>query len=135
MTTTFWRRGICPTVYHLGINLRKYRFYCRTKTWERRDIHRHSGSSTAAIRILQKGSRLRVQVQDNGRGIPQPKQLELMDSSRGGVGVGSMRERLRQFGGTLDIESNGAGTVVSATLEIITTKDNNKDRKAGTKAK
>jgi PAS domain S-box-containing protein len=89
------------------------------------NIHRHSGSSTAAIRILQESSRLLVQVQDNGRGIPQPKQLELMDSSRGGVGVGGMRERLRQFGGTLEIESNGAGTVVSATLEIITANNTN----------
>jgi PAS domain S-box-containing protein len=98
------------------------------------NIHRHSRSSTAAIRILQKGSRLLVQVQDNGRGIPQPKQLELMDSSRGGVGLGGIRERLRQLGGTLEITSNGGGTLVSATLEVIKDQDNvsNKDKEAGT---
>jgi PAS domain S-box-containing protein len=81
------------------------------------NIHRHSGGSTAAIRILQEGGRLLVQVQDNGRGIPQRKQRALMDSSRGGVGLGGIRERLRQLGGTLEITSNGDGTLVSATLE------------------
>jgi PAS domain S-box-containing protein len=45
------------------------------------NIHRHSGGSTAAIRILQEGGRLLVQVQDNGRGIPQRKQRALMDSA------------------------------------------------------
>jgi two-component system, NarL family, sensor kinase len=96
------------------------------------NIHRHSGSSTAAIRILQEGGRLLVQVQDNGRGIPQPKQRELMDSGRGGVGFGGIRERLRQLGGTLEITSNGGGTVISATLEV---NEVNKDQEAGRTAK
>jgi PAS domain S-box-containing protein len=89
------------------------------------NIHRHSGSSTAAIRIQQNGSRLLVQVQDNGRGIPQQKQQELMESGLGGVGFGGIRERLRQLGGTLEIASDGSGTVVSATLNL------NQDQEAG----
>jgi PAS domain S-box-containing protein len=82
------------------------------------NIHRHSGSTTAAIRILQENGHLRVEVQDNGTGIPKEKQRELVESSRGGVGFGGMRERVRQLGGTLDIQSNGNGTVVSATLAV-----------------
>jgi len=82
------------------------------------NIHRHSGSSTAAIRIQQEGSRLLIQVQDNGRGIPQQKQRELMELGRGGVGFGGIRERLRQLGGWLEIVSNGSGTLVSACLEV-----------------
>jgi PAS domain S-box-containing protein len=93
------------------------------------NIHRHSGSSTAAIRIQQNGSRLLVQVQDNGRGIPQQKQQELMESGRGGVGFGGIRERLRQLGGTLEITSDGSGTVVSATLNL------NQDQEAGATTK
>jgi signal transduction histidine kinase len=59
-----------------------------------------------------------IRVQDNGKGIPLEKQRELIESSRGGVGFGGMRERLRQLGGVLEIQSNGTGTVVSATFEV-----------------
>jgi len=82
------------------------------------NIHRHSGSATAAIRIQQEGNRLTVQVRDDGKGIPPEKQWELIESSRGGVGFGGMRERVRQLGGTLKIQSNGTGTVIIATLQI-----------------
>jgi PAS domain S-box-containing protein len=82
------------------------------------NIHRHSGSTTAAIVIRQEQSQLTVQVRDSGKGIPLDKQRELAESSRGGVGFGGMRERLRQLGGTLKIESEGPGTVVSVTLEV-----------------
>src|SRR5580704_14922004 len=37
------------------------------------NIHRHSGSSTATIRLYQEGDRLTVQVQDRGKGIPLEK--------------------------------------------------------------
>jgi len=80
------------------------------------NVHRHSGSSTAEIRIQQQGSRLIIRVRDNGKGIPLEKQLELIGSSRGGVGFAGMRERLRQLDGTLEIQSDPTGTVVTATL-------------------
>jgi hypothetical protein len=48
--------------------------------------------------------------------------------SRGGVGLGGIRERLRQLGGTLEITSKGGGTLVSATLEA------NEDQEARTTA-
>jgi PAS domain S-box-containing protein len=80
------------------------------------NIHRHSGSDTAAINIQQDGERLMVRVQDNGKGIPPEKQRQLIGSNRGGVGFGGIRERLRQLGGTLDIQSNGTGTVITAIL-------------------
>ena len=82
------------------------------------NIHRHSGSDTAAIRIQRKDSRLVVQVQDSGKGIPKEKQLELTASGRSGVGFGGMRERVRQLGGNLEIYSEGNGTLISATLNV-----------------
>ncbi|MGB6675959.1 MAG: ATP-binding protein [Terriglobales bacterium] len=82
------------------------------------NIHRHSGSSTATIRLHQEGDRLTVQVQDSGKGIPLEKQHELIESGRGGVGLAGMRERLRRLGGTLEIESNESGTTVSAILKV-----------------
>ena len=78
------------------------------------NIHRHSGSATASIRIHEEGNHLIVQVQDSGKGIPAEKQQNL--AAAGGVGFGGIRERLRQFGGSLEVRSGGSGTVVSATL-------------------
>ncbi len=83
------------------------------------NIHRHSGSATAAIRIQREGSHLTVQVRDCGKGIPKEKLQELASSGRSGVGIGGMRERLRQLGGTLEVQSNRNGTVVTAILEAV----------------
>ena len=82
------------------------------------NIHRHSGSDVAAIRVFHDGDRLVVQVQDNGKGISAEKQRQLVDLDRGGVGFAGMRERLRRLGGTLQIESKENGTVVSAILRV-----------------
>jgi PAS domain S-box-containing protein len=82
------------------------------------NIHRHSGSATAAIRIRQEGSRLVVQVLDSGKGIPKEKLGQLTESGRTGVGFGGMRDRLRQLGGTLEIQSQGNGTIISAVFKI-----------------
>jgi PAS domain S-box-containing protein len=82
------------------------------------NIHRHSGSTTASIRLKHEGNDLTVKVQDSGKGIPMEKQYELIEAGRGGVGFTGMRERLRRLGGTLEIQSNGIGTVVSANLKL-----------------
>jgi PAS domain S-box-containing protein len=82
------------------------------------NIHRHSGSATAAIRVQREGDRLMIRVRDNGKGISPEKQRQLAASGRGGVGFGGMRDRLRQFGGTLEIQSDELGCVVSATLKV-----------------
>ena len=79
------------------------------------NIHRHSGSPAADIRLRREGSELKVQVRDKGKGIPEEKQRELTAS---GLGFGGMRERLRQLGGTLEIQSDQTGTLVSAILKV-----------------
>jgi signal transduction histidine kinase len=82
------------------------------------NIHRHSGGSSALIRVEQDDHQLRVNVQDRGKGIPPEKQLDLASPGRTGVGFRGMRERLRQLGGTLEIQSDTSGTVVSAILPV-----------------
>ena len=85
------------------------------------NIHRHSESPTATIRITAADGQVRVEIEDRGRGIPPEKQFEMASTGTPGVGIRGMRERLRQLGGSLDIHSNGKGTVVVARLPVADT--------------
>jgi len=82
------------------------------------NIHRHSGSAAVTIRVERGDGRVALKVQDHGKGIPEERLRELVVSGRSGVGFGGMRERLRHLGGTLDIQSDRNGTVVTAILQV-----------------
>jgi signal transduction histidine kinase len=82
------------------------------------NIHRHSESPTARIRIITSGSDIRVEVEDRGKGIPPERQFEMESMGIPGVGIRGMRERLRQLGGSLDIHSSGKGTLIVAHLPV-----------------
>jgi signal transduction histidine kinase len=90
------------------------------------NIHRHSGSDRAKITICEEDGSVVVEVKDAGRGISLEKQLEL-SSGRTGVGYRGMRERLRQFGGDLNIQSDNNGTLVRATLPLQPAESSNMD--------
>ena len=81
------------------------------------NIYRHSGSEIAMIRIARDEGTITVEVQDQGKGIPPQKLLEIQ-SEGSGVGIRGMRERLRQFSGELRIESGENGTRVWVTISI-----------------
>jgi PAS domain S-box-containing protein len=81
------------------------------------NIHRHSGSKTAAIRIFRQDGQIIIVVQDSGNGIS-PDKLSLISDSQGGVGFRGMRERIRHLGGDLKIHSDREGTVVTARLPL-----------------
>jgi len=81
------------------------------------NIHRHSGSGTAFIRIACEGESVRIQVQDHGKGIS-PERLSDIQSRGSGVGIRGIRERIRQFHGEMKIESNGSGTSVIVSIPM-----------------
>ncbi|MFZ3331442.1 MAG: PAS domain S-box protein [Candidatus Acidiferrales bacterium] len=81
------------------------------------NVHRHSGSSSARIYLRRTDSTVEVEVSDRGKGISVLRQSE-MASARTGVGVRGMEERVRQFGGTLRIDSSNTGTVVVVELPV-----------------
>jgi signal transduction histidine kinase len=83
------------------------------------NVHRHAESPTAGIRITQDDAYLTVEIEDAGKGIPLEKQNALASSFQTGVGLYGMRERLRRLGGTLEIQSNGQGTRVTAVLPFV----------------
>ena len=79
------------------------------------NIHRHSESETALIRIACESNQIALDIRDQGKGMS-PARLAAIQSGRSGVGIGGMRERLRQFEGTMNIESDGSGTRIFATI-------------------
>jgi signal transduction histidine kinase len=76
------------------------------------NILRHSGSPTASVKVFRLENDIVLEIRDHGRGLPGSNGEAL----HFGVGIRSMQERLRQFGGTLQIESNGSGTMIRAVL-------------------
>ncbi len=77
------------------------------------NIHRHSGSKTAAIRIAREPDKIYAEVQDHGKGISQERLAEVQFQGAG-VGIRGMRERVRQSQGELIIDSNPLGTKITA---------------------
>jgi signal transduction histidine kinase len=83
------------------------------------NVHRHSGSPTAGIRLVRDASVVTLEIMDAGRGIPE----DVLSGSSGtitsvGVGIMGMQERMRQLGGALGIEGGNRGTTVRAVLTL-----------------
>ena len=82
------------------------------------NIHRHSGSLVAKIRIRERDGQVMVDIEDKGKGIPPEKRAEMASTGVTGVGIRGMQERLRQLGGKMAIESASSGTVVMVRLPL-----------------
>lgn len=79
------------------------------------NVHRHSGSPSAHICLARAGGEVTLEVRDVGRGMGGRDQAAGLPA---GVGIAGMRERLRQLGGRLEIESDLPGTRVRAILPL-----------------
>jgi signal transduction histidine kinase len=83
------------------------------------NIHRHSESKNANIRLIRSPEEFRLEIQDSGKGIPVSNNGgSPAEGGRVGVGIQGMRERIMQLGGHFEIKSNGSGTIVSARLPM-----------------
>jgi signal transduction histidine kinase len=82
------------------------------------NIHRHSGSKTARVRLAQMDGYVRCEVSDAGKGIPREKQDTLNSPGSVGVGLRGMRERVSQLRGVLRVQSTESGTTVEAILPV-----------------
>ncbi|MGA8037603.1 MAG: PAS domain-containing protein [Candidatus Acidiferrales bacterium] len=82
------------------------------------NIHRHSGSTTALIRVSRENEKIVVVVQDWGTGIPADRLAPENSGGLKGVGFRGMTERLRHLGGSLQIYSDTHGTVVTASFPV-----------------
>jgi signal transduction histidine kinase len=82
------------------------------------NIHRHSESSTADIRICQFAGGLAIEVKDTGRGIPAETLSKISSVGLPGVGLRGMRERITALGGAFEILSEGTGTTVKVAIPL-----------------
>jgi signal transduction histidine kinase len=81
------------------------------------NIHRHSGSKTAGIRIVREDGALTLTVCDEGRGM-RPERLSEIQSRGSGVGMRGMRERVLHLSGTMSIDSDSSGTRIYVVIPI-----------------
>jgi PAS domain S-box-containing protein len=82
------------------------------------NVHRHSGSKTAHIRLLTRDGMGILEIEDEGKGMPS-QLLEQTDQDwTGALGVGlrGMNERMTQLGGMLEVVSKETGTIVRASV-------------------
>ncbi len=76
------------------------------------NVHRHSGSHTAQVRLARADGKLIVEVSDQGRGLPDARR-----APHRGVGIAGMMERVKHLNGELEFESQpGRGTTIRAIL-------------------
>jgi PAS domain S-box-containing protein len=81
------------------------------------NIHRHAGAKRAWITISRSEGQVTAEVRDNGAGIS-PDRLTQIRSGGSGVGIRGMRERLRQFQGSMEIDSDTTGTKIGVVIPI-----------------
>lgn len=81
------------------------------------NIHRHSESKNAMIRISRNGDKVSLHIEDQGKGMP-PEKLAAIQVHRSGVGITGIRERVRHFGGVVDIQSSDGGTKIVVNLPV-----------------
>ena len=80
------------------------------------NVFRHSGAREAWVTLVKDDTQVVGTVRDNGKGITDGVMEGRPD--RIGVGIGGMRQRVKEFGGELRIGSANPGTFVEVTVPI-----------------
>jgi signal transduction histidine kinase len=81
------------------------------------NIIRHADSEDARIVLRREGRKVQLEVEDNGKGIPESK-LAAINRGGSGVGVRGMKDRVRQLNGEIDVKSGSSGTTISIVFPL-----------------
>ena len=81
------------------------------------NIHRHAGATKAWIVMSRSQTHVTAEVLDNGSGMS-AERLRQVSSGGSGLGTRGMRERIRQFQGSMEIHSDSTGTKVSIQIPL-----------------
>jgi two-component system NarL family sensor kinase len=83
------------------------------------NITKHAGSATVDVVLQVDQNVISLSVRDYGKGISAERLAKMNGSgSDVGVGIAGMRERLKEMGGRLEIESNSTGTLLKASVPV-----------------
>ncbi len=83
------------------------------------NVHRYSGSPDAEINVVDTPDAVKLEVIDHGKGIQAGVVRTKVEGIASlGVGIPGMRERIRQFGGQLEVDFGREGTRVTATVPL-----------------
>ena len=83
------------------------------------NIHRHSGSAKADVNLTFSPAWVTLKVRDYGKGIAQDVLVSFQTKGTNpGVGLAGMRERMRDLGGTLHVQSCEPGVLISAAIPL-----------------
>jgi PAS domain S-box-containing protein len=82
------------------------------------NIHKHSGSTQASVRLSRANGIIALEIRDYGKGLPQGvlEQSGVGSTDALGVGLRGMIERIGQLGGELKVTTAQPGTLVTATV-------------------
>jgi signal transduction histidine kinase len=80
------------------------------------NTHRHSGSSTATIRLMVDQNHVQLEMRDAGKGLPKPRSDGYVAPL--GVGIAGMHERVKEVNGHMKIDSDADGTTIRVTLPL-----------------
>jgi signal transduction histidine kinase len=80
------------------------------------NVHRHSGSATADVRLLVRDGSITMEVRDHGKGMGARGHARLDVVGSLSVGLQGMSERMRNIGGILEVEGTDQGTIIRASV-------------------
>jgi signal transduction histidine kinase len=80
------------------------------------NVYRHSGATRASVRLLGENGRLSLTISDDGKGVPE--HIASLRTSRLGVGLGGMLQRVKELGGSLRLRNTHPGTLVEVLLPM-----------------
>jgi len=78
------------------------------------NVRHHSGSRNASVALKRERDTIRLEIADSGRGFD----AAVGGAGALGVGIAGMRERARQLGGAMEIESGAGGTTIRVALPL-----------------
>jgi PAS domain S-box-containing protein len=83
------------------------------------NVHRHSRAKSAEISVDLDAEQVTIEIRDHGLGMPSHiiRQIEA-ETSKLGVGLAGMRERIHELGGRFVVSSDNRGTTVQATIPL-----------------
>lgn len=95
------------------------------------NVHRHAHSPSVDVRFTIGANEAKLEVKDYGKGMNSELLKRVNHNGTGtGIGLAGMRERLRELGGRLEVESDSKGTLIRAVIPVSTSTDARKSQSA-----